>query len=100
MMTNLKLKKKFMLGKCSATYGVWSAMKIQLTVYIYKNSMVKKYIFVGKSILHFVYHFYLKQTVCEQTKFLNGQKFIKKCNKNISNAKIIAKKFFLYRNPS
>ena len=44
-----------MLGKCPATYGVWSAMKVQSTVYICKNSMVEKYIFVGKPILHFVY---------------------------------------------
>ena len=70
-----------MLGKCSATYGVWSAMKVQSTVYICKNSMVEKYIFVGKPILHFVYLFYLKRT-----KFFNGQNFIKKCNENVSIA--------------
>ena len=70
-----------MLGKCSATYGVWSAMKVQLTVYICKNSMLEKYIFVGKPILHFLYHFYLKRTVFEGNKFFNGQKFIKNVTK-------------------
>ena len=74
-----------MLGKCSATYGV-CAMKVQSTVYICKNSIVEKYIFVGKPILHFVHHFYLKRKVFEGTKFFNGQNFIKKCNKNVSIA--------------
>ena len=46
-----------MLGKCSATYGVWSTIRVQLTAYICKNSMLEKYIFVGKPILHFIYHF-------------------------------------------
>ena len=41
--------------------------------------MVEKYIFVGKPILHFVYHFYLKRTVFERTQFFNGQNFIEKC---------------------
>ena len=86
MMTNLKMEKKFMLDKCSATYRVWSAVKIQLTVYICKNSIVQKYIYVGKPILHFVYHFYLKRTVFERTTFFNRQNFIKKCNENLSNA--------------
>ena len=54
-----------MLGKCSATYEVWSAMK----VYICKNSMLD-----------------LKRTVFEQTKFFKGQNFIKKCNENVSIA--------------
>ena len=67
-----------MLDKCSATYGVWSAIKVQLTVYICKNSMLEKYIYVGKPILDFVYHFYLKRTVFERTKFFNRQNFIKK----------------------
>ena len=40
--------------------------------------VLRKYIFVGKPILHFVYHFYLKRTVFERTKFFNGQNFIKK----------------------
>ena len=32
-----------MIGKYSATYGVWSAVKVQLTVYSYicKNSIAK-----------------------------------------------------------
>ena len=66
-------------------YGV-CAMKVQLTVYICKNSMVDKYIFVGKPILHFVYYFYLKRTVFERTKFFNGQNFINKCKENVSIA--------------
>ena len=40
-------------------------MKVQLTVYICKNSMLEKYFFVGKPILHFAYHSYLKRTVFE-----------------------------------
>ena len=32
--------------------------------------MLEKYIFVGKPILHFVYHFYLKRTVFERTKLI------------------------------
>ena len=74
-----------MLGKCSATYGVCT-MKVQSTVYICKNSILEKYIFVGKPILHFVHHFYLKRKVFEGTKFFNGQNFIKKCNENVSIA--------------
>ena len=73
-----------MLDKCSPTYGVWSAIKVQLTAYICKNSMLEKYIFVGKPILHFVYHFYLKRTVFEGATFFNGQNFIKECNENIA----------------
>ena len=46
--------------------------------------MLEKYFFVGKRILHFLYHFYLKRTVFEWTKFFNGQKFIKKFNENVS----------------
>ena len=80
------IEKNFMLDKCSATYGVLSAIKVQLTAYIYKNSMLEKYIFVGKPILHFVYHFYLKWTVFERTKFFNGQNFIKEYNENVSIA--------------
>ena len=48
--------------------------------------MVEKYIFIGKPILHFVLHSYLKRIVFERTKFFNGQNFIKKCNKNVSIA--------------
>ena len=75
-----------MLDKCSVTYGVWSAIKVQLTAYICKISMLEKYIFVGKPILHFVYHFYLKRTVFKRTKFFNGQNFIKEGNENVSFA--------------
>ena len=73
-----------MLGKYSATYGVRSAMKVQLTVYICKNSIAKKYIFAGKPI-YILYITDLKRTVFERTKFFNGQNFIKKCNENVSN---------------
>ena len=59
---------------------------LKLTVYICKNSMLEKYVFVGKSVLHFVYHIYLKRPVFERTKFFNGQNFIKKFNENVSSA--------------
>ena len=77
-------------------------MKVQLTVCICKNSMLEKYVFVGKPNLHFLYHFYLKRIVFERTKFFNGQNFIKKCNENVSaiQCKITAKDCLLSRNPS
>ena len=57
--------------------------------------MVEKYIFVGKPILHFVYHFYLKRTVFERNKFFNGQNFVKKCNENVSTLRNFLYQFLL-----
>ena len=66
---------------------LWSMKCYESTsnrLYLYKLDGKKMY-FCRKTNLHIIYHFDLKRTVFVRTKFFNGQNFIKKCNKNVTN---------------